>query len=506
MRRSSSAIRSKIASTTVISGITFIISFASQMVISYHFGASVELDAYWTAFALMNVLAFPLTPLREALVPELHRQLYLGGESASAYFSRAMTLILMVAGMGCILAWLFASPLSGLAVSHKQPEIKALSSRLLCWLAPAVVLVGISETLNSILAAYNRVVLQSFTRLLVAASTLAILALFSGLLNSYVLPVAFMTAQIVTSFIQALALRRDGLAFRFMWPRGLGARYMEVSGALLICYAASQAYAILEKHTLTSFDAGLVSSFQYAVSLTNVLINVIGITVSSVFWPRFLDHAVSEDRGRLLAEIFVLSKFMLLIMGCLCAMTCINATALIELVFARGAFDIDTVTRTASALRVAVFAAIPISIGFIIGRALLSLGAVRSVMATGIAMAMSGSITLVFAVVMNNADLAFSHWILANLAGLAVQAVLLVKVCGRAEYMACGQIWWLIRWGGAMAVASVIAAALPEPGHVYSPLIIDIILRSAVFCILFAILCWLFGIMRGLPSILARKK
>ena len=238
--------------------------------------------------------------------------------------------------------------------------------------------------------------------------------MFTGVLHSHVLPLAFIAAQVTITLVQVTALRRHGLSFRFAWPGALGARFLAVCGALFFSHAASQGYAVFEKHTLTSFAAGMVSSFQYAVSLTNVLITLVGVTLANVLWPRFMEHAAVEDRGRLYSEVSVVSRLVFLLIGWLCALTWLNATALIELIYARGAFDAAAVSRTANALQMAVFAAVPISVSMIMGRALISLGAARSVVATGVTIALVGVITLAMAHLLGSPTLALSHWLLAN--------------------------------------------------------------------------------------------
>lgn len=492
-------LRSNIAWAAKLSGAGFLASFASQIVISYYFGASAELDAYWVAFALMNLLAFPLNPLREALVPEVHRRLRADRIAASAYFSRAMTLILLVAGAGALLGWLLAEPLTALAVSEKQPQVKALAIGQLYWLAPAVLLLAVSETLNAILIAYHRVILQSFARLLGASSTLAVLALFAGVLQSHVLPISFIAAQVATTLVQIVALRRHGLSFQPAWPGRLGERFLTVSGALLVSYAASQAYAVFEKHTLSSFAVGLVSSFQYAVTLTNVLITLVGVTLSNVLWPRFLDYAASEDRSRLYAEISVAVRLTLLVMGWLCALIWLNAAALIELIYARGAFDLAAVALTADALRMTVFAAVPISAGLIMGRALISLGAARNVVVTGLTTALVGSATLAMAYMLDSSALALSHWLLANFAGLIIQALLLTRACGVFPGSHERAAWWLARWVAVLVLAGIATQTIPTVQHDIAALATDIVMRSLAFSALFLGLAQVTGLFSGLP-------
>lgn len=498
-------LRSTIATTMGITSLGFLVSFASQIVISYHFGASAELDAYWVAFALMNLLAFPLTPLREALVPEFHRHLQQDAQAASAYFARAMTLILLVAVFGALIGWFFADPLATLAVSAKQPGVHDLAVGQLYWLAPAVILLAFSETLNSIMASYHRVILQAFARLLGLTSTLLVLASFTGLLKTHALPLSVIAGQATIAVVQIAALSGERLGFRLAWPSGLGKRFLALSGALLATHAAIHGYAILEKHTLTSFSAGLVSSFQYSVALTNVLITLVGVSLSNVLWPRFLDHAASEQREQLYTDVSVAIRFTLLVMGWLCALVWLNATPMVELIYARGAFDASAVTRTSDALRVAVFAAAPISVGMLMSRALVSLGAARSVMIVGVATTVTGCTVLLSARFLDNPTLALSHWVIANLVGMASYVVLLARVCGVRQNAYGSALWWMSRWCAILLLAGGVSRMIPDIGSGGVTLLFGVLEHATVFTAMFLFLAWLLGMFRGLPAILKRS-
>lgn len=499
-----SALRWNFAWTAGLSCLGFLTSFASLIIVSYHFGASAELDAYWAAFALMNLLAFPLYPLRDALVPEFHRHLRQGQEVGSAYFSSVMTLILLVAGAGVLVGWLLAGPLTVLAVSGKQPQVRILAVGQLYWLAPAVLLLAVSETMNAILAAYHRVILQSVARLLGSVSTLSVLALFAGILHSHVLPLGFIAAQVTTSLVQLTVLRHHGLSFRLTWPTALGGRFIAVSGALFAAYTASHAYAVFEKYILTSFATGLVSSFQYAVSLTNVVITLVGVTLSNVLWPRFMEHAVAENRRCLRDEVFLASRLTFLITGWLCALVWLNPSSLVKLIYARGAFDAAAVTGTTHALRTAVFAAVPVSVAMIFGRALISVGAARSVMITGLVTALGGCTTLFLGRLLDSPTLALSHWLLANLGGLAIQALLFVRVCGGVSGGAGRAVGWLTRWVGVLVLAGFATQMIPAAQSGLGALVTDIVMRSVLFSVLFGTFAWVAGLVRGFPPLFRR--
>ena len=502
-----SSIRRKTAWTAGLSAASFLATFGSTLVISYHFGTSAELDAYWAAFAVMNLLAFPLTPLREALVPEVYRHLQNDRAAASDYFSRAMSLILLVATGGMIIGWLFADQLAALSVSARQPEVREMAVGQLYYLAPVIVLMALSETTNAMLTAFNRVVFQGFARLVGALAALAVLGAFAGVLRADVLPVSLIAAQAVILFVQLSVMRRRGLSFRLTWPKNLGARFIILSSAMSLNFGLHQLYVVFEKHTLSFLSAGLVSSFQYAVSMTNVIITVIGVTLSSVLWPRFLQHAISENRKDMFSDLMLVWRLVLLGLGWVCSLVLLNSESLIQLIYERGAFDAASVSRTSHALQLAVFAAVPSSILLINGRVLVSLGMARSLLATGIATTSVGIVTLVIGVFFSSSSVAMLHWLFASLAGLIVQTTILFRACAPKIANVTSLLSFVVRWLIALLVSSVITHSLLTANtREKLSSFEEIIVSSFILTIVIALLYWLLGIFTGMSRLAPNSK
>jgi len=492
--------------TTCLSAISFLTGFTTLAIISYHFGTSAELDAYWVAFTIVNVLAFPLTPLREALVPEFHAIRQKDKALAERYFSGVMTLILLVALTGVISAYLLSEQLIAAAVSSNQPITAILAGTHLYWLAPSIVLMALSETQSSILVAYNRVLEQTIFRMFGALTTLALLFLLVDTLHDKVIASSLIAGQFATVASQYYALRRVGLQYKPSLPRNLGNRFFAVSGALMFTYAASQIYAVSEKHVLTTFNQGVISSFQYATAITNVIITIIGINLSNLLWPRFLAYASSSNRVQMLNEVTVVVRLIILVIGGICTIIWLNASPLINILFVRGAFDVGAQDLTTDSLRIAVFAAIPISAGLVMGRALISIGEARSVMYTGLAMASAGCLTLFSGWWTGKAQLALSHWLVANICGTLIQAILLSKVCNGSNELFIKSVWWILRFATAMVAAATASYFfLRTYFDGVGIVLIEIFLSTACFGVIYLPLIWILGLMRGLPVIIKLK-
>ena len=485
-----------------MSATAFIFSFASQIVISYFYGTSSELDAYWAALTIVNLLIFPVHPFRESLVPQIHQRSQEDSQkNASEYFSKALTLILLISAVGLGLSLLFPNILSGLVVNSTDMHLRSLVNQQLLWLAPAIIFLSISETLNSLLASYHAVILQSISRLLAAGSTLTIIAMMAGMIGIKALALGFIGGQFITVIMLYRVIRNKGLRYRFTWPTKLGRNFFVLGGALLINYSAGQIYAIYEKFVFSGFSKGLISAFQYGVSLTNVLITILGLSLANVFWPRFLEYAANQDQESASRDMSLVLKMILLGMGLICVFVYCNAETVINILFVRGAFDSESAIRTSQALRATIFTAIPITGASILGRALISFGASKKVMLIGISTAISGVLLLYIAKIFNFYDMAIMHWLIANMISFIISGFLFLQFLKRPLNHQLLTLGWILR-------LMLVIIALIFSNQVLMELVFSnstglwVALTSFVFLIFFGIaIAFIFGLFKGLPSL-----
>jgi len=467
---------------------------ANQVIVSYHFGTSSELDAYWVAFAVMSFLAFPLTPMREALVPEVHRHAQISAQAASDYFSKALSLILLVACIGGLIGIIFSNSIFDWFDEKNNPLMRVEGMRNLMWLAPAIILLALSDTLNSLLISYNRVILQSLFRILAAGASVATIALAVGWLGSFVLVLGFIVGQLISVLFLIHALWKEGLRFRFCLPLGLGNNFLHLSGVLFVSYALSQIYSVYEKVTFVDLSTGLVSAFQYAVSITNVVITVIGLSVANVLWPRFLKHSASENYQQMHRELITTLKAVLLLLGGVCVLIYALSSVVVQLLFMRGSFDQAAATLTTQALEWAIFAAIPISIGFVIGKVLLSQGASKSIMAVGLITAVFGMLILFLAKAYGSTVLAMSHWVFANSLGSILAFFLVVGPQNRSISNVLKTLYWLLRLI-LVACLAIYASDVPVQLFPELPFLPLVVLRASCFILIYGLTSFFLGLL-----------
>ncbi|MBU3568160.1 lipid II flippase MurJ [Polynucleobacter alcilacus] len=485
------SLKKKIGWTTLLSIAGFVLSFASQIIISYFFGTSAELDSYWVAFALMNLLAFPLASLKEALVPGVHQHGQSDPRKASAYFSQGMSLVLIVAAVGVIVAWLFGSSLSILMLGGTSSSaIEDLVMWQLHWLAPGILLLAISETLGALLTSFHKVIFQMVSRILAASTSLMCIGIFSGWIGINALSISFLFGQLVMSLVLVVVFLKMHIVFKPSWPRDLGQGFFYLCCTLLISALATQLYLLYEKAVFADFGTGIISSFQYGVSLTNVVIAILAGSLASVFWPRFMAYVQQDDLNSLYKEVALAIKISLIALGGVCSFAYLCASPIVSIIFVRGAFNQDAALKTAEMLQATIFTALPIAIITLLGRVLISLRSSKAIMFVGLSIAISGAITLKLAYQIESINLAIHHWLVANIIGCIVSALVFGRVIKLHFSNYLSDFWWIGRFIISLTFMMILWGFLGESIYIESLGLIGLFLMALAYGFLYLLIAW----------------
>ena len=413
-----------------LSAVGYALSFSSQLLISYYFGTSSELDAYWAGLALVNVLCFYLHPLREALVPAIHREGLASSANAGRIFSAGLSLLGVLVVASAMLLWTFSERFSAWMAQAGGGKAEEAILHLLPWLIPYMGLFALSETLTSVLLSLDRAVFQAVVRLVSATVFLAVLLAGGALLGISVLvlaqlgSLAVVVAMCSVSF-RALRFRPAINVVRILREGSVFPLFLSLLGSYLL----ANLYTLVERSSMIHLSPGLVSAFQYSTALVNVLVSVLAVPLVNLLWPRFLAGQNPEhfsSAGNMAARAGG-GLFVTLIVVCTFAWE--HAEQIIRLLFSRGAFDANSAGVTTSAFRAVVFASIPISIGALCGRFLVSVGNARWQILIGLANAVTGVSVIGSALAWESATIVQWHYLAANCAGMAVAIFGCARMC-----------------------------------------------------------------------------
>jgi putative peptidoglycan lipid II flippase len=451
----------------LLSSAGFLLSFGNQLVVSFHFGTSVELDAYWALFATINLLLFYVQPVREALVPPVFTASSVDRDHASALFSAGLAAQSVLAFSS--MALLVMAPVGMLA--HFGVDESNLG-RLVFGFLPFFVLYALAETCNGLLLSFNRVVYQAAARLLAALIGLTCLWLLAGRIGLLALVLSLLTTQIVTLLASIIGLRRERV--RWTWqgfaPLWKEPRFRSVVSALLVTYLLAQVYVVVERVTMLNMQPGLVASYQYSVTLVNVLISLMALPLANLLWPHFLAQASHEGSDVMLQTAArVVAPLTLILLAC-CSFTKEFSVEIVQLLFARGSFDAASVHQTSQALRATVFAALSISLFTIFSKILFAQGRGRAIAAGGVSIAVSGLGVVLLAGWLGSVTLVQWHWAIGNTVGLCVILyLLLLRVAQPGRYVRAA-LAFLFRASSSVFPALWATSLVANSGDAWGPL------------------------------------
>jgi putative peptidoglycan lipid II flippase len=349
--------------------------FVRDMLIARAFGVGDVVDAFVIAYLFptlfINILAASLNVSLMPVFMSVRRE---SGDSAAARLLANvsfLTLGLLVV-VSAALAIGFPS-LLGLLGSHLSSEKRALTYRLFLVVLPTITLGSLSTIWGAILNANNRFSLAATTPALpplIASLTLLFLAVPYGI---YALAGGLLTGHIAEASILGLALRREGFSPLPRW-RGIDAPTRQV----LSQYAPMVAGATLMSGTNfvdQSMAAVLPAGSVAALSLGGkvpALLTILGSTVvGTVVLPHFSRLAAARDARSLRKSLASYLRLIFLVSVPSTAVLLLGSTAVVRLLFERGAFTPEDTVLVGRVLGMYAFQ-IPFYIGGILLMRLLS--------------------------------------------------------------------------------------------------------------------------------------
>lgn len=494
-----SSLKNRFGLLFLLSVAGYAVSFFSQLVIAYYFGTSQVLDAYWGGLALVSLFSFYMSPLKEALVPAVHRAQAQGDVQAGRVLSAGLSLLLMLTVVSVAVLWFSAAGVAGVMTGADEGTRGAVVA-LLPWLLPYLCLFVLAETLNATLVSFNLVLRQAVVRIAAALTLLVTIGVVGASLSAAGLLLAqilSMTTLVATSW---LALRR--LRLRILvhaWPVLRNSGMVPLFVSLLFTYFSAQLYALAERSAMIHLGTGLVSGFQYSAALVNVLVSLLAYPLSNLLWSQFLARAAAGD-GTAAQTLAVRSCGLLFyVLMVVCAFAWFHAREIIVLLYGRGAFNEASVQLTTTALRATIFAAIPISLMAILGRWLMSFPGANRQVWISLATTVVGLLVIGGAVLAGSGRWILLHWLLANLAGMLVSGAIFVSSAG----FNLAQMLVAARWL-AQVVLVVVAAAWMTPPIVWGESKVAVaaalLAQGGGYLLIVAVLTW---VSRMVPTLRA---
>jgi putative peptidoglycan lipid II flippase len=327
-----------------------LLGFLEKVLLASQFGTGPQVEAYLIAFSVPFGLAIVLRDLLEpSLLPVFLRLRDHASDQARAW--RLTSLLAMLIALGLLLI-ITAGVASAGALAHLlapgfRGERVDLTARLLRWLMPSLLFLGLANLTGTLLHADKRFVLPAGGEVVFRSGPVLGLLSGGGLVS---LTAGVLVGSLGKLTVQAAGLRHQWLAFvqgMGKWDhevKTVGALAAPLSVGLLLTYVGTP----LAENAFASFlPTGSVASLTFARKIAETLGSILPYALGIVAFPYFAQLQLAGDNKameRTLEQVLraILFFFMPATVGLL-----LLRVPVVQLLFQRGAFGAEATRQTA---------------------------------------------------------------------------------------------------------------------------------------------------------------
>ncbi len=300
-----------LASSTLVSALLGL--FRDRLLNSYYLGTyPTGIDAYTAAFTIPDFMFFILTSgaLAVSFIPVFNQRLITGNKkSAWELSSSLLNLLAILTLIASILIMIFADPLIRYVVSPGLDEsgmILAINMTRVIAINPF--LFSIATVLTSIQQAVGRFIFYSFAPAIYNIGIIIGITWFTGGINLFgvqlfaggIMGVALgvilgAIMQLIVALIGLFGLGMD-YEFRINWKNQGFRSILRLLPARSMDQGIDYINGIVNTNLSSRMGAGAVRSFNQASALHQMPVNLIGVAISTAFFPKLTEELGNGDK------------------------------------------------------------------------------------------------------------------------------------------------------------------------------------------------------------------
>lgn len=299
-----------LASSTLLSALLGL--FRDRLLNSYYLGTyPTGIDAYTAAFTIPDFMFFILTSgaLAVSFIPVFNQRLATGNKkSAWELTSSLLNLLAVLTLITSVLIMIFADPLIRYVVSPGLDESgMVLAVNMTRVIAINPFLFSIATVLTSVQQAVGRFIFYAFAPAIYNIGIIVGITCFTGGINVFgvqifeggimgvALGVIFgAILQLITSLIGLFGLGMD-YDFKIHWKNQGFRSILRLLPARSLDQGIDYVSGIVSMNLSSRMGAGAVRSFDQATTLHTVPVNLIGVAISTAFFPKLTEELGSGD-------------------------------------------------------------------------------------------------------------------------------------------------------------------------------------------------------------------
>lgn len=330
--------------------LTSALGFLREIIIARTFGASLEMDCFIVAFAIVSFIGAILSPqtMQTMFMPTYQDAMSRTPSSANEIINNIAGLLFIVLGIGTIVGYMLAPYIVKTLMPGFNDDQIHLTKELMRTMMPLVLIYGMASLGHAVCNSHKQFVLPLSSQTLNNITLLALLLLIP-IHSVHTLAVYHLVGGIIAGIVLLIAYMRLIPNRRMNYKNRSHWEAIVATWPLLILAFIDQAALLLPRSFASLLEHGDITALNYGFRLITLPVAIIAMAIASVLFPIIINH-VRELPGKTSGAIHM-GTYMLLF--CLCpigALMAIESMSIVDLFFSSGSFDADAVKATASCL------------------------------------------------------------------------------------------------------------------------------------------------------------
>ena len=360
--------------TIQITGLSFVnivLTFVSQLVVAYYFGATWERDAYFAAVVIPTYLSTLFVSSIGAIFLPVYVDVKTrkGDIAANHFRNNVLGCTLLLSAIVSVLVILFSTGI----ISHTAPGFSlkeaSLAAELLSILSLTIVFQVLTNIASSVLQVQHRFVLPSLAPLIAVSISLLTVLLFTGKLGIRSLAYGTLLGSVISTACLLVPLHRIGSIKIILDLKNKEiSRMMKACIPLFIAGIFYRSTSIFERSIASTLEEGSISFLGYGNQIMLILATLTSSGIAATVYPK-LSRAWSEKNLPLLREMYIQCIRVILLLTIPLSIVFICwGIPIFTILFERGAFTQDATFAVSSIFSILTIALIANSLGGVIAK------------------------------------------------------------------------------------------------------------------------------------------
>lgn len=338
---------------TILLIVGYLFAFLKESVIANYFGVSAHVDAYNIAIQVpVIIFSFVAVAIKSVVIPLYSDIYYNKGEKPANNFANSfVTLNVFIALAILLLVEIFGDAVIKVFAPGFDDATHNIAVNLLRITMPTVVFTVITDIITGILNVRKQLVLPCLGVYFLQLTIIGTLVFLHG---KYGIQTACY-GQVVGSLLQmtylcliAYKVYHYKPSFDFKSPEVIKA--VKMSGPVIWGISIAEVNAMVNRMVGSLLIVGSISALSYASKINVVFMTFCVQAISIIVYPLYSESSAKNDMAQLNRRVnTTLSVYAALLLPIMCGVFALRKEV-IEVAFARGAFDQDAVMITKSVL------------------------------------------------------------------------------------------------------------------------------------------------------------